>query len=58
MSFITNITGTPVTGSYNQNGAPSGINNTATTTSKFSSTISPTNNLVSSSHASGISDAN
>ena len=58
MSFITNITGTPVTGSYNQDGAPSGINNTATTTSKFSSTISPTNNLVSSSHASGISDAN
>ncbi len=53
MSFITNISSTPITGTYNQDGSPSGINEAGTTTSKFSSVTSATTTLVPSSYASG-----
>ena len=57
MSFITNISATPITGVYDQNGKPSGINEAGTTTSKFNSVTDATTNLVSSSYASGISNS-
>ena len=53
MSFITNISTTPITGVYDEGGKPSGINEVGTTTSKFSSVTTATTNLVPSSYASG-----
>jgi|TARA_R100001129_G_scaffold6759_1_gene5180 hypothetical protein len=57
MSFITNISTTPITGIYDEDGKPSGINEVGTTTSKFSSVTDATTNLVPSTYASGISNS-
>ena len=54
MAFITNISDTPITGTYNGDGEPSGINQTGTTTSKFNSATDSTVSLVPSGYASGI----
>lgn len=46
MSFITNITGVPVTGAFGPNGSPSGVNNN-------SAFVTDQSNALSTSKASG-----